>query len=203
MNEFDAKAGKWDKNLMHLERSMVIAGEIIKMIPVQKNMKALEYGAGTGLLSFILKDRFKEITLMDSSMGMLKVAKEKIAAGRMQNIKTLFFDLEKEEYTARFDIIYNQMVLHHVNDVEKLFKKFHSLLNPGGYLVIADLYTEDGSFHGEGFSGHKGFDVEILNSLLLKIGFTNIKHKQCFVMKKPIETGEIKDYPVFILIATR
>jgi tRNA (cmo5U34)-methyltransferase len=203
MNEFDAKAGNWDKNLIHLERSQAIARELLKMVPVKKEMKALEYGAGTGLLSFILKDRFKEIILMDSSQGMLKIANEKITTDKVQNIKTLLIDLEKEEFTAQFDIIYNQMVLHHVIDIEKLFKKFYLLLNSGGYLVIADLYIEDGSFHGEGFTGHKGFEVEKLSSMLQKNGYKNIKHKQCFVMKKLIETGGIKEYPVFILVASR
>ena len=57
-----------------------------------------------------------------------------------------------------FDLIYTLMVLHHVGDVETIIRKFRGLLNPGGYLAIADLYSEDGSFHGEGFSGHMGFD---------------------------------------------
>jgi hypothetical protein len=49
-----------------------------------------------------------------------------------------------------------------------LSKSFMSLLKPGGHLAIADLYTEDGSFHGDGFHGHKGFDPAILAAMLEK-----------------------------------
>ena len=60
------------------------------------------------------------------------------------------------------------MVLHHVNDIEKIIGKFYRLLNPGGYLAIADLYEEDGSFHGDGFTGHKGFNMDSLSGILRK-----------------------------------
>ncbi len=33
----------------------------------------------------------------------------------------------------------------------RILEKFHDLLNPSGYLAIADLYPEDGSFHGLSF----------------------------------------------------
>jgi len=34
------------------------------------------------------------------------------------------------------------------------------MLSKGGYLAIADLYKEDGSFHGEKKVPHNGFDME-------------------------------------------
>jgi len=60
MNEFDGKAREWDKDKMHMERSRAIAVEFEKMIPLNNSMRALEYGAGTGILSFLLKDHFNE-----------------------------------------------------------------------------------------------------------------------------------------------
>jgi hypothetical protein len=75
------------------------------------------------------------------------------------------------------------------------------LLNPGGYLAIADLYAEDGSFHGEGFNGHKGFDVENLQNRVSSKGFIDLKFKQCFVISKITEDGSTKDYPLFLLVA--
>ncbi len=163
-NEFDLKAREWDKNQMHVERAAAIARAIEKTIPLNKNMKALEFGAGTGLLSFLLADRLAEITLMDNSTEMISMIKGKISSQQEQQMKPVLINLEHEDYPENFDIIYSQMVLHHVNDVAGVLKKFFRMLNPGGYLAIADLYTEDGSFHGEGFTGHKGFDVELLAS---------------------------------------
>jgi len=95
------------------------------------------------------------------------------------------------------------MVLHHVADIENIIKKFYDLLNLGGYLAIADLYTEDGSFHGDGFTWHKGFDIEILSNKIRNQGFTNISHRKCFVINKKISDSETKEYDVFLLIAER
>jgi tRNA (cmo5U34)-methyltransferase len=203
MSEFDDKARDWDKNLRHIERSEAIAKAIVETIPLQINMKALEYGSGTALLSFILREKFADITLMDNSREMTKVASEKIASERIKNMKPLFFDLEKEDFNSKFDIIYTQMVLHHVNDIDSIFIKFRNLLNIGGYLAIADLYPEDGSFHGEGFDGHLGFDVEKLSTKLGILGFSNISYQQCYTLDKEDEAGNVKGYPIFLLTAIR
>ena len=202
INEFDIKAAEWDKNPMHWDRSVAIANEIKKLIPLKKQMVALEYGAGTGITSFLLKDYLKEITLMDSSSEMVRVMNEKIKTTKVKNLKTLNFDLEHTDYKGgKFDLIFTQMVLHHVTDIENIIKKFYNLLNPGGYLAIADLYPEDGSFHGEDFTGHKGFDIEILSNQIRKPGFTNISHRKCFVINKKISDTETKQFDVFLLIA--
>ena len=203
MSEFDAKARDWDKNQRYIDRSEAVAKAMLQLIPIQDGMKALEYGSGTALLSFALKDKFSEITLMDNSREMTLVTEEKIAEQQVSNMKPLFFDLEKDEYQGDYDIIYNQMVMHHVGDIGLMFSKFHALLSPGGYIAIADLYSEDGSFHGEGFTGHLGFDVENLAGILLKSGFHNIKHQQCYSISKTHENGEVAEYPIFLMVASK
>jgi len=201
MSEFDARARDWDKNQRYIERSEAVAKAMLQTIPFKKSMKALEYGSGTALLSFALKDQFEEIVLMDNSKEMTAVTAEKIADQNIQNMTPLFFDLEHQDYSNRFDIIYNQMVMHHVNDVDFILSKFYSLLNPGGFLAIADLYAEDGSFHSEGFMGHLGFDVEHLSDKLKAIGFANIEHRQCYSIVKTDDYGNVSEYPVFLISA--
>jgi ubiquinone/menaquinone biosynthesis C-methylase UbiE len=204
MNEFDQKARDWDKNKMHLERTMAVAGQLKKLIPDKPGMQALEFGAGTGLLSFFLKDMFSEITLMDSSREMLKMAEQKMEAGDHLKFKTLFLNLEKEEYHGDpFDIIYSQMVLHHVRDTDAMIRKFYHLLNPKGILAIADLYQEDGSFHDDNMDVHKGFDPEKLLAILLQQGFHDIQIAPCFVIRKEFPSDKIKEYPVFFMTALR
>ena len=201
MSEFDARARDWDKNQRYVDRSEAVAKAMLQTIPFKKNMKALEYGSGTALLSFALKDQFEEIVLMDNSQEMTAVTAEKIASQNIQNMNPLFFDLEHQDYNGKFDVIYSQMVMHHVSDIDAMLTKFHGLFNPGGYLAIADLYAEDGSFHGEGFNGHKGFDVENLQNRVSSKGFIDLKFKQCFVISKITEDGSTKDYPLFLLVA--
>jgi len=203
MSEFDAKARDWDKNQRYIDRSEAVAKVLLQMIPVHATMKAMEYGSGTALLSFALKDQFSEITLMDNSREMTLVTEEKIADQKIQNMKPLFFDLEHQDYPESFDIIYNQMVMHHVSDIDAMLLKFYNLLNPGGYLAIADLYAEDGSFHGEKFKGHRGFDANELENQLKVIGFQDIKFQQSYAITKTDDDGTVKVYPIFMLTGQR
>ena len=202
MSEFDIKAADWDKNPMHWDRSEAIVKEIRKRIPLNRTMTALEYGAGTGIASFLLRDDLKEITLMDNSSEMVRIIKEKIDAAKVSNLKVLNFDLEHNNYDeGKFDLIFTQMVLHHVADIESIIRKFGNLLNSGGFLAVADLYSEDGWFHGEGFTGHKGFDPEALSVMLSKNHFRNVAHSSCFIIDRKITETESKQFEVFLLTA--
>jgi ubiquinone/menaquinone biosynthesis C-methylase UbiE len=203
-NEFDIKASDWDKNPVHWERSYAIAGEILKQVPLNAGFIALEFGAGTGILSFLLRNYLKEIILMDNSREMIRIIDEKIIAAGVSNMKTLFLDLENSDYNeSKFDFIFTQMALHHVADIDNILRKFHGLLNLGGYLAIADLYPENGSFHGKEFTGHKGFNVNELAHTIHKTGFSDISHKECFVIDRKITDDLTNQYPVFLIIANR
>ena len=202
MSSFDSVAREWDKDKMHLERSVAIASGLEQMVPLQHSMKALEYGAGTGILSFLMSDRFSEITLMDNSREMIMICDEKVNHFQTKHIHPLLFDLEQMDYDPGqkgFDLIYNQMVLHHVKEIDLLAGKFYSLLNKDGYLAIADLYCEDGSFHGPDIDVHKGFDPDKLTKMLKAKGFKETHFQTCFEIKR--ESGRI--YPVFLLVTKK
>jgi tRNA (cmo5U34)-methyltransferase len=203
LNEFDLKACEWDNNPVHAERSSAIAGALQGMVPLKKDMKALEFGAGTGLLSFLLKSFLKEITLIDTSVEMIHVIQGKIKEKNILNMKPVLINLEKEDFAGEFDIIYNQMVFHHVENIDSILQKFHELLIPGGYLAIADLYPEDGSFHGEGFTGHQGFDPGSLTLKLEKWGFRNIEHQPCYSVRKNTDSGQFREFPLFLMVGSR
>jgi len=204
MNEFDIKAAGWDLNPMHLERAAAVARLIKKRIPLEKSMKVLEFGAGTGLTSFLLQNDVGEITMMDSSPEMVKIMIEKTEKADSRNLKPLLFNLEKNDWEGeRFDLIVTQMVLHHVVDVEQLVFKFQKMLSPQGRLAIADLYPEDGSFHGNNFNGHKGFDPVELSVLLNNHGFETLTHENCYVISKEIPDASIRQFDIFLLIAQK
>lgn len=204
MNDFDNKAAEWDMNSMHWDRSKAIANEIIKLIPLNKEMRALEYGAGTGITAFLLHDYLKEIVLMDNSAEMVRVINEKIIKSEVKNLTALNFNLEMDDYKdGKFDLIFTQMVLHHINDIDKIISTFYNLLNLESYLVIADLYEEDGSFHGDGFTGHTGFNMDSLSGILRKNCFSDVFHETCFVIDRKISETESKKFEVFIMIAKK
>jgi len=203
MSEFDLKANGWDKNNTHLERAQTIAVQLKELIPLKLGMKVMEFGAGTALLSFILRDLFSSITLIDTSQEMIRICNEKIAQTKSNHIKTIQIDLETESLEEKFDLIYSQMTFHHLSDIDKMIHVLHDLLNERGILAIADLYTEDGTFHGEEFNGHKGFDPEWLSKIMQRAGFKNVSYTTCFIQKKIEPDGQQKEYPVFLIIARK
>ena len=200
-NEFDVKAAAWDENPMHRERSEAVANGIIASIPLNANMTALEFGAGTGSTSLILSSRLKEITLIDSSEGMVKMTREKIRKAGLKNLHVLNLDLEHDDYEGKFDLIFTQMVLHHINDPDAIICKFRRMMFHGGHIAIADLYKEDGSFHGTGFAGHNGFDPEELGEILKKNGFADPEFRDIFTISKTTEEGKKGLFEVFLLTA--
>ena len=203
MSEFDLKANDWDKNNVNLERAREIANQVLLTIPFRPGMKVMEFGAGTALLSFMLQDLFSSITLVDNSVEMIRICNDKIAQAKSNHIQAIQTDLETEYFEDKFDMVYTQMALHHVSDIGRIIHKFNHLLNDRGILAIADLYTEDGSFHDEGFTGYKGFDPEWLSKLLIQSGFENVTHKTCFIQKKVDSKGQQKEYPVFLMVASK
>ena len=203
-NHFDNVAQDWDKNQVHIKRTEAIATEILKIIPTKKNLKALEFGAGTGLLSFALKDSFSEITLMDSSLEMINTTNRKIANSGIGHLHPIFFDLEKNDYNGKlFDFIFSQMALHHIDIIEEMVLKFYKLLSQDGQLAISDLYKEDGTFHDNDFKGHYGFNPDDLAQILSKQGFKQVNYNKCFEIPKEIEGKIVKNYPIFLLTAVK
>lgn len=202
MSEFDSVAREWDNKPDRLERSMVLAEKIADALPLQPSMTAIEFGAGTGIMSFLLKNHFSEICMMDSSREMVKVMEEKVAKTADQHLKPLFFDLEKEAYTKqKVDVIFSAMVLHHVHELDFVLSRFPQMLKKDGYLAIVDLYLEDGSFHSGEFKGHLGFDPDLLSDKLLALNFKDIHHEQVYVMRKETASGLVVDFPLFLLVA--
>ncbi|HEY9098559.1 MAG TPA: class I SAM-dependent methyltransferase [Thiobacillus sp.] len=202
-NPFDARARQWDDNPVFLERGLKIAEAVRRAVPLRRDMSALDYGCGTGLLSFPLKDELGTMLLADSSTGMLEVVTEKIAAQGVTNMTAVKLDLMTDPApTQKFDLIVTAMTLHHVPDTDHMLRVFHDLLNPGGYLCIADLDQEDGSFHGPEVDVHHGFDQTDLGRRTAQAGFTNVQFQTVFTITKERETGT-QSYPVFLLVAQR
>jgi tRNA (cmo5U34)-methyltransferase len=203
LNEFDGRAREWDANPMHTERSEAIAAALQTHVALNPAMLVLEFGAGTGLLSFLIHEHVGDITMIDTSAGMVKVMQEKIRDRGLLNMHALQRDLETDPFSGQFDLICSQMVFHHVENVDAILHKFSKLLKPGGTLAIADLYSEDGSFHGEGFTGHLGFDPETLAAQIRDAGFSTVNHVHCYTVKRKTANGDTRDFPIFLMTAIK
>jgi len=198
---FDEKAKDWDKDPKKVERAAIFALEIKKETGNLRIGEALEFGSGTGLVSFQLTDTIDKIVLADTSAGMLEVLKQKIEKEKISNMTPyLINDSNPLTLQTGFDLIYTLLTLHHVKDLKSAFSDFYAVLKPGGTVVIGDLMAEDGSFHYKNpeFDGHNGFDPEFLKNMLSEKGFEPGSARVFHSIDREYN-NVIKNYPLFIL----
>lgn len=208
--DFSTAAAGWDTE-RRIKRAAIIADEIAASISIKDDYNALEFGCGTGLVGLYLSDRFRHITLVDSSEGMIKVLEQKLENAGIKNMEAVVCDFSSgsESISMKiqqeaYDVIYTSMAIHHVKDIEALLDTFFSLLKHGGHLCIVDLDKDDGSFHRleEGFDGHNGFDQCALRSILERSGFTMVSARTFYRDKKLIGDDEVP-YSLFIMTGVK
>jgi ubiquinone/menaquinone biosynthesis C-methylase UbiE len=204
VNDFDTKAPTWDKNRIHQERTDSIARAVRSMVPLSGTMRALEVGCGTGLLSFALRESLGPVVASDPSPGMIEVLRGKIAESGASNIRPLLAgDASQALEAGPFQLVFSQMALHHIPDVDGFLRTAHALLEPGGWLCVADLDSEDGSFHGQEVRDvHPGFDRSDLVDKTVAAGLDVVDIDTVFEMRRVVDGMEMA-YPVFLLVARR
>jgi len=194
-DKFAFKAKNYEQKLRRLKTAQDIANKIKKNISLKKDMHLIDFGAGTGLLLEQILPKVKKITAIDISPSMIEVLRDK----KLKNVEILKLDLIKESLDIKVDGIISSMTMHHIKDIEAMFKKFYSMLNSGGFIAIADLDKEDGSFHSVDTGvEHFGFDREEFINFAKEAGFKNIKIEDATIISK-----SYGDYKVFLLTAKR
>ena len=199
-SEFDERAKSWDDDPMKTARAQAVADGMGKAASWKPDMRAIEFGCGTGLLSFALQARFAAITLADTSQGMLDVLRQKIEMAGLPHMQAVLLDDSATMNGQPFDMVYSLMTLHHVPDVNVALRRFHDWLDDGGQLCIADLDAEDGSFHDHDPSVHNGFERVQLAGMVAAAGFDNIRFSTVFQI---VKGNPERTYPVFLMIATK
>lgn len=142
VNKFNQKAKEYDS-----ERRALIPcfddfyGVAIDCIDFKgDNPKVLDLGAGTGILSQFLLEKYPnaEIVLIDLAEEMLKEAEKRFEGN--DNISFICDDYITHEFNTKFDIIISSLSIHHLTGTEKkvLIEKYYDLLNDGGNFVNAD-----------------------------------------------------------------
>jgi len=204
MRSFDNRARNWDEDPIRVERARAVAGAIARMVPLHDRISCIEYGAGTGLLGFALQPQVGTMLLTDASAAMTEVAGEKIASAELEDkMRVLQLDLLTDPTPAeRFDLLITQMTLHHIPDIPAILSAFFGLLASPGWLCIADLDMEDGSFHDSGFQGHRGFDRAALGRQVEEAGFCTPGFETAYTMRR-LRDGEERFYPLFLLAAKK
>lgn len=202
-DEFDLKARTWDDNPERAARARAVARQIMDRVPLRRNMHVLDFGSGTGLLGFNFLPRVASVTFADPSQGMLDQVEAKLADGALESGRTLRLDPDRTVLPGRYDAIVSLMTLHHVPDPPAVVSALVHHLEPGGWLALCDLDTEDGSFHDDPDADvHHGFHRGTLVALAERLGLQNVDVSTAHTMTLEREEGT-RTYPLFLLVAQR
>ncbi len=100
----------------------------------------LDIGAGTGLLSALLLQRYPDasLTLLDISDQMLKVAHERFSGN--PGVRFITGDYSSGDLGGPYDLVCSALSIHHLSheDKQQLCRRIYDALNPGGVFVNAD-----------------------------------------------------------------
>jgi len=202
---FDKEAAAWDERPQRVKLAGDIADAIIREVQPTNRMNALDFGCGTGLLTFRLQPLVRTIIGTDSSQGMLDVFNAKIAAAELDNVCSMFCDSAKNDaLQGKYHLIVSSMTLHHVREVGPLLATLHKALLAGGTLCLADLDLEGGAFHEDNTGVfHQGFDRAALQTTLHEAGFSEVRNLTAAEIVKPAGDGITRSFSVFLMIAKK
>lgn len=171
-----------------------LTDKVFPLLALNKNQHWLDFGAGTGALSVPLAEHVGQVTALDTSAAMLA----KLIDKNVPNITALEQDIFCG-LSERYAGVISSMALHHVADIAGLLSCMHLCLGEDGQLALVDLYSEDGSFHGDNAAKgvvHLGFDPQQLLELAAAAGFKDLSYREIFSIKH--KNG--RSYPLFVLL---
>lgn len=201
MGRFDDLAKAWDSKPERVAGAMVFVDKVKEHLKCDiKNFKVLDYGCGSGLVSFGFANDVSQVEGLDYSQGMIEVYNEKAKRIGIDNIFGNIHDINKEDLDEnQYDLVVTNMTMHHINNIEDFVLKLANSLKSCGQLFIADLYKEDGTFHSDNTDVvHFGFSEEAIYQAFFKAGLLNITIEKLHSIDKPTTS-----YDVFIAVGTK
>ena len=195
---FEEKAKEWDMNELVLKLSAAVGAAIREQVELNDSIQVMDFGAGTGLVTTQIAGQVGKITAVDVSESMLDqlVAKEHLKL----KVDAVCQNILEIPLETRFDLIVSAMAMHHVEDTDALVQSFADHLKPGARIALADLDSEDGTFHPADTEGvfHHGFDRAEFQAILESKGFREVNFVTAHTVNK-----EGKTYPIFLVTAVK
>ena len=131
----------------HSEKHGLWMEEFQKYIPMDRPLKILDIGTGTGFFAFVLGARGHHATGIDLTQSMIDEARR---TSEVLGIPAEFclMDAEKPEFPPEtFDVIVTRNLTWVLPHMAEAYQAWHKLLKPGGILINfdADYCHEDRS----------------------------------------------------------
>lgn len=131
---WDRRAKKFNEKAQEDDSYTRVVGVLAKYL--QEDDTVLDYACGTGVVSFKIAADVKEVHGIDTSAGMIDLAKAKAREAEVDNVqfsrRTLFDDkLNIESY----EVVLALNILHLLEDARQAIQRVSDLLKPGGLMV--------------------------------------------------------------------
>lgn len=142
--------------------------ELLKYIPQNTQQTILDLGCGTGDLTYELSKLCQKVVGIDSSLEMIKRAKEKFP-----NIDFRVCEGLSMSFREEFDIVFSNAVFHWINNHNLLLKNIAKALKSKGILIcefgaLGNIETIENAFklaiNQEGFAYKMKFNFADSNS---------------------------------------
>ncbi len=200
---FDEKAAEWDANPARVALARAVVEAIRAAVPLRPDMAVMDFGAGTGLVSLGVLPFVAEVTAVDASAGMLDTLRKKVDALGAKNFHLLRGDVTYAALpSGHFDLIVSSMTLHHLPDVPLVLRRLRPALCDGGWIALADLDAEDGTFHADPTGiYHRGFERATVFRWLEEAGFADITAREAYRITRPGSDAVMRTYPIFLVTA--
>jgi ubiquinone/menaquinone biosynthesis C-methylase UbiE len=138
---WDERVDAWEE-VAESDAFLAIRDKIVELAQPQPADRAVDLGAGTGLLALALAPRVAEVVAIDISERMLERLDAIAASDGIRNLRTLEADLRTlplEDESAT--LVVSNYAFHHLDDAGKelALSEARRILRPGGRLVVCDM----------------------------------------------------------------
>lgn len=189
---WDEYAEGWDNNPDVIAYSEKSFSSLISVIDIN-NLRVLDFGCGTGLLTEKISPLAKEVVALDTSEKMIAILNSK----KLPNIICLAEELaevlvkENNLFANKFDLIVASSVCGFLPDYVKTLTVIKTILKSGGIFVQWDWLSNNNE-------GDFGLSKNEIESAYQQVGLTPRLIEESFSMQSP--DG---DMPVVIGVAVR
>jgi SAM-dependent methyltransferase len=129
-------------------RAMGIARALVEVIDLSGRKSMLDVGGGPGTYSILLTERFAGLRSEVLELpGVAAVAREIVAAaGATERVSLRDGDYHSSDFGSGKDVVLMSGMFHRETEAScrKLIEKARACLQPGGLLIISDVFADDG-----------------------------------------------------------
>jgi len=132
---------------MH-DRALAIGRGLVEVVDTGGRQRLLDVGGGPGTFSALLTERNSELTADVLELDGVATVAEQILAetGAAERVRMIRGDYHTSDFGSGYDMVLMSGMFHRETpkNCRKLIRKAAACLEPGGLLVVTDVFTDPG-----------------------------------------------------------